>query len=407
MLLAAFVVTLGMRDPYNPALFFAGFQVYVLDVLCVAFLLVGFHRALTMGARNIARSLALALVLLFVINVSRGVLDFGLQIGVNSGRASLYFLAPLVYASTIPHGWDVRVWRLVAATGAVLVGIAFFYFATEGILGATQQVLRNGVLVDSRPVTAAGALVVLESAILLAVLRWPSPRARVWLTVAAVVAIVALQHRTIWVAGLAVALIGFIRWSNHRVRGAESLVFAATGFLFLAMPLAYWGFSKTIVLRTSAIETTRAHSTFQWRLTSWKELILSHHSLNDAVFGTPAGASWARRVGFGVTSVSPHDLYIEQFLRSGLPGVVVLVALGLVLWNRRSEFASRVGLTATCVGLLLLAQFVFTITYSLDAVQGLIIGIFIAALSQNGHRVAGTPAYINSISIGPTVRGAP
>jgi len=401
-----------MRDSFDPALSVAGIphgnlKIHALDVLSVAFLLIGVHRALTLGVRTLARGLGLALVLLFAVNFSRGVLDFGLQTGANNSRASLYFLAPLVYASTIPHGWDARVWRLIAGTGCVLVAIAFFYFATDGLRSVTQHALRNGIPVDSRPVVAAGALVILESAVLLIALRWPSPRVSVWLVAVAVAGCVALQQRTVWVAGLAVGLIGFARWSNHRIRDAESLVLGATGLLFLIVPLALWGFFQSSVLSTSARETTQANSTLQWRLTGWRELIASHHSLSDSVFGMPAGASWERSINSVSIGVSPHDLYVEQFLRSGLPGVVVLVALGLVLWSRRGEFASRAGLTPTCVGLLLLAQFVFTITYSLDAVQGLIIGIFIASLSPNKQAAPVSLVHANGAVLSARARGVP
>lgn len=378
LLLGTFVVTHGVRDHYVLAYSIGGVQINALDVISVILMVVAVHRAATLGINTLSRGLALLLLLLLVVHVARGVFDFGVQTGVSQSRNMIDFVAPLVYAATNSREWDERVWRLIAVTGTVLVFIAAYYMSVEGFRSVSDAVIVSGVKTDPRPVIADSTLVILDAAILFPVLRWPSARMAGYLTALAIAGVVAMQHRTIWVAGAVIGVVSFVAWSKRRLHHAESLVFGATGLLMLSLPLAVWGFLRTTALNTSADQAIGANSTFLWRLTGWKELVVQHHTLSDVMFGMPSGASWARVVDFGTTNVSPHNFFVEAFLRFGLPGVVLLAMLLYALWRHRASYASRVGLTQTCITLIVVSQFAFSMTYALGIVQGLILGVLIS-----------------------------
>jgi hypothetical protein len=380
-LLVAFVLSDGIRDNFSLSVTMSSFRVSALDALCAILLGVGIFRALTLGVRSFARGLSLALFALLVVHIARGTLDFSLHEAITTSRPWIYFTAPLVFAATAPKPWDRRVWKLIASTGIALALISIPYFLIDGLHTATQYVYRNGELTTARPIVAAGALVVLQAAILLPVLGWPSRRKSMAVASAMIVVVVLVQHRTVWVAALAMAAIGFVSWSRRRMRGAQSLVFGATGVIFLMLPVLVYGFLRSGALVQSAVETTHSHSTLAWRTTSWQELIASHHSLSDVATGGPAGASWARQIAGSAVELSPHNAYVEAFLRFGLPGLVIFLGLWVVVWKGRASIPRHVGMTSTAIVLLLTSQALFGIAYSLGEVQGLIFGIFISGLT--------------------------
>jgi hypothetical protein len=384
LLLLLFSLTDAIRDQVGLSTTLGGFRVSAIDLLSAVFIVVGAHRAFTIGLRLDLLGAVIALVLLLTFHFARGVADFGLQEAANSTRPWLYFLAALLFAATVPVPWGARAWHLVAITGLALVLVSIPYLLTEGIRSSSRLIVRNGQLVTDRPISAAGALVILEAAVLFLALRWPSPRASGYCAAIAVGGVLVLEHRTVWAAGLAIGLVGFATWSRTRPREDASLVFGATGLVLLAAPLAVWGILANGSFRASLQEVTANNSTFAWRTQSWQELVSSHHSPLDVLSGGPAGASWARTV-FGATqTVAPHDAFVEAFLRFGAPGVALFCGLLLTLWIKRRAVSSRDGLSANAVGLIVIAVALFSITYSPGPVQGLILGILVSSLSLRG-----------------------
>ena len=133
------------------------------------------------------------MVLLWLLHVARGVSDFGLQTAIVGGRPWLYFLAPMAFAATVPTGWNTRIWKLFAVAGMAVAAISIPYLLVDGIQPASHLILRDGQLISGRPITAQGALLVLEAAIILLALRWPSPRVSVVLAALAFADIVPLS----------------------------------------------------------------------------------------------------------------------------------------------------------------------------------------------------------------------
>jgi hypothetical protein len=393
VLLAVWVATWALRDAIDLSVSISDMRVYALDVVSVVLAGVGIARILSDGVQNVARGLVLALFLLLAFHVARGVGEFGVQPAVNEVRPTLYFIFALLYAATVPGGWDRRAWKLLAATGVLLAAIAVPYWITEGLGSAKSDVLVNGQLVTSRPINATGALLILQAAILAAVLRWPSRQTSVFAAFGAGAAVLLLQHRTVWVAGALVALVASFWWLVRHIHRDRSAVFAATAAVLLVLPLAVLGFTRTAPLVTSAKEVTRSDSSLSERTSGWRALLSTHDSPSELATGQPAGAGFARIEGGVLIARSPHDGFIEAYIRFGLPGTLCLLSLGLLLWFRRSEIGPATGLTAGAVGLLVLTQLVYSIPYALDAIQGMIAGILVAGLSTAPARV---PALVRS-----------
>ncbi|MHB8059241.1 MAG: O-antigen ligase family protein [Gaiellaceae bacterium] len=378
VILAASIVTQGVRDSYQFPLAFRDTNIYLLDLLSLALISVGVYRALSSRVVNVPQVITFALLGLLGVHFLRGASAYGVNDAFNSSRGFVYFIAPLVYASTVKR-WDVRVWRLFPVAALALLGIACFYYLKDGYHAAAEFVVSNGSLTNTRPIAAAGALLVLESIILLSVLRWPSRRVVLALALVNVVGLVAIQDRTVWIAGLVAGLVGLGVWAARQTWNARRLAVGAAVAL-TSLLVALLAFFQSHSLNADVREMTSSDSTIRWRITGWRELIGKFHSLTDAAFGLPAGTSLERTVHNVQIAVSPHSLYVDQYLRFGIPGVILVVALGFLLWRRRAAIAPRLGLTTTCVSLLLLTVFSFGLVWQLDLAQGLILGIFIAAL---------------------------
>ena len=381
LLLALFIPSYAMRDQLDLSTNIGSIHIMALDALCALLLVLGFFRAVTGSRRTGLGALAFFLVLLLAIHFARGVEAHGLQTATNSSRSWFYLLSSLIYSATVPKPWDRRAWRLIVVAGLALAAIAMPYLLTEGFHSTTRRVLVNGEFVDSRPVVAAGALLILQAAIVMLALQWPSSRSALYGAGLAGAALILLQHRTVWIAAVTAGFVGFVIWSRRRGREAHSLVFGATGLAVIVLPVVLGALARSSTLRVSAGETTQKKSTFQWRIDSWVDLVSSHHSASDIALGEPAGTSWVRVIFGERTDVSAHSSFVEAFLRFGVVGVALLLLLLLLLFRRRTDIARLTGLTSTAVLLLLVTQALFAVTYTLSAIEGAILGIFISSLA--------------------------
>jgi hypothetical protein len=144
------------------------------------------------------------------------------------------------------------------------------------------------------------------------------------------------------------------------------------------VPVLVWAFVQTEPLSESLEEATTSESTFKWRAEGWDQLISSHDSPSQFVFGGPSGEDWSRTLNGVVVNASAHNEFVEAYLRFGLPGTVVVCAIGALIWFRREEVGPGCDLPAYAVALVLLTQLLYGMTFELDVSQGLIAGVFIS-----------------------------
>jgi hypothetical protein len=382
LLLALFIPTYAMRDQLDISTHLGTVRVTALDGLSALLFVLGIFRTITGRRRAGVLGATLFLVLLVVLHFARGAAAFGLQTATNSSRPWFYFVSCLVFAATAPKPWGRRAWVLVIGAGLALAVIAIPYLAVEGFHSTTRRILVDGEFVDSRPIVAGGALLVLQALILIFALQWPSSKRVQYPAGLAGIGVIVLQHRTVWAAAAITGIVGFAMWAKRKDKVARPEVLGVTGLGVLLLPFALWGLAQSTTLRVSAGETTSKQSTFQWRIDSWVELISKHHSATDLFIGEPAGTSWARSVFGEQTNVAAHSSYVEAFLRLGIGGAVAFVLLLILLARSRATIGRVTGLTATGVTLLLITQALFAVTYTLSIVEGLILGIFVSALAS-------------------------
>lgn len=308
--------------------------------------------------------------MIFTVNLALGVGVFGLQHAVNESREWLYLLTTTAFV-VAAGSWTPRFWRpwFVLAVGAM--GLAWLGVAKHGLHSANSQIVVNGQLVDGRPLNSDGAAAVAFALIVLLGSRTISVRRKIVFGTAAICTLIVVEQRTVW-AVLAVAFLIWAAASLRRHGTTRHRRLAATGvavFSTVAVALAA-GVATGNVFDQSLAETTSKHSTFQWRLIGWTDLLHTVHSVAGLLLGFRFGTGYRRIIDGQVITVSPHSFYVGTVLRLGVIGLVALAFLYWNVWKHRHRAAAALGISSLTVALLLIALVVFSLTYQPSFVMG-------------------------------------
>ncbi|MFF5013623.1 O-antigen ligase family protein [Streptomyces sp. NPDC001165] len=408
-----------------PSVVVLGTHVYPADVLSLCAAGVGLGRLLVHGLpRRTGLLPLLGLTGLTLWSALRGIASFGPQAPVNDARVSFgYLLAAALYTATMPVGFPLertlrRGWVAIALVFAVLCTTGWM---RHGLHAVTEHVTADGMVIDSRPVSAAAALVLAQAAILL--LYAPSDQRRQaratavpdWLgrwvpAMVLLLFVVLLQHRTIWVVAVAMVMAG---WALRRSSGRTRLLSFTIAALSVSLAVVAYqlGAFGTVggTLATSAAEVQDSSSSFDWRVAGWQQLLAAPGSLVQWLSGMPFGSGYDRVVGGILVTVGPHNYYVHLGLRLGMVGLALLIAWYVLTWRRlRQEDAWSAALRVLMVG-----QLAFFVTYSADSEQGVLLGLCIwclrtrAADSMSGQVAPGEPVVRLPGSAKPPASGAP
>jgi len=306
--------------------------------------------------------LAVASVM-FAVNLALGVATFGLQHAVNESREWLYLLTTTAFVVAAPP-WTSRLWRPWYALALGAIGLAWLGVAKHGLHSAASQIVINGQLADGRPLNSAGASALAFALIVLLGSRTISLRRKIVFGTVATCTLIVVEQRTVW----AVLVVVFLIWAAASLRRhgtARHRRLAATGVAVLstaAVALAA-GVATGNVFDQSLAETTAKHSTFQWRVIGWTDLLSADHSAAGLLLGFPFGTGYRRIIDGQVVLANPHSFYVATVLRLGLIGLVALAFLYWNVWRYRHQAATALGISPLTVALLLIALVIFSLTY--------------------------------------------
>jgi hypothetical protein len=351
-------------------------NVYDSDLLRVVIVAAAAARLLRLGRLTPAQWVLLGFGLVLLWSVYRGVEANGVAAAVNEARKYITFTAVTLYFSTVEPRQEVvdRLLRMVLWAAAALAALTLLRWGANAA-GVTGGILGDGssmrvIPSDSALIVACGALVALPA------LRrsWPG-----WIRYATpvlLVFVVLLQHRTVWVVTAAAFLYLLSRTGRLDPRVVGGLASALVVFavlVFTVFDAVEEGIAEQ--LSTAATQT----NTFEWRVAGWHALLTDAGPQTgpETVTGRPFGGGWERRVDGNRVDVSPHNFYIETYLRMGLAGVLGLITLYTLALRspRRGTFggdglASR-DLFVTLAG----AQLIYYITYTPDGAQAMLLGL--------------------------------
>lgn len=379
--------------------FQAGITFYPADILAVGAFCTALGRLLLHGLPARAGLLpVLALAALTGWSTLYGIAAFGLQTAGNDSRVYFwYVLAAVLYTATAPPGakLDRAVTRAWLTCAVVYAALCLADWAGAGLRPITDPVVIDGVAVDPRPVPAAAALVLAQSAVLLLFpLGSGSPalptraRAARWVPALALAfTVILLQHRTVWAAAAAMALAGWALRPTRAGRAVSGAV-VAVAVCLAALANAYGAFGGVGgTLAASAGEAQNSHSTFTWRVVGWQDLLHAPRSLVQWLIGAPFGSGYQRLIAGHLVTVSPHDYYLHVGLRLGLVGLVLLLVVYALAWRQLSQRGPGV----LALRVMIIGQLVFFVAYPAFPEQGVLLGLCLWQARASADPATGRP----------------
>ena len=331
----------------NPHLETAGFHIYPLDLVVVTFGVVAAFRQLH-RARWTAPAVAMTVISILTFSgVLTWVLQVGVQSGVNYWRDWLTALAVFWWAFTLPQRWSWRLLQPFVWVGVAAGALQLYGFWKNGFGSATVRIqLDDGTIVASRPIGATIALIMLVGFIVVMAepRRWSALRVSIatFLGLSVLIA----QHRSVWVAAIAVLVWGI--WRYSRRPNSQPILLGAS--IAIAAPLtivAVQILATSQQLSASATDT----STLTWRIDQWTGRLGIARSFGEWLFGASTGPN-------SVTSdprfqVQAHNMYVNTISTIGIVGFIALIALILTLLRgaHRSVQDINVAMVACVLGL--------------------------------------------------------
>ncbi len=391
LMLATFVYTTAI-SPLPPLPFVESLNIYPEDLL---FTLLLFAGVIGFGIRPHSSRMHFVLGvigLLILFSFTRGVIIYSLKSSGVQVRPFFYFFAAALYCSSFRRS-ERRMRRLAKMWGyacAALVVIAVIGWLTVARGLPWQTPLSRGSVIEERVILRvldhAPALFLCQGAILLgqlSVFRRKALRAGLVIVLCAVTLF--MQHRTIWVVGLAVlCAVGLKRG----MKTGRPLLFVSALLALSAVALVVAETaSENLLLRSldaSVAETSAEHSTMTWRYEGWRLLLgnwISSSSAMDIAAGWSFGASFRRYIDGVWDDTSAHNFYVDTTLRTGLCGLLALLILygdiGVRAFRERRDWRF-------VFWLLWISQILYYITYPPTFEQGILLGYLIG--TNRGRR---------------------
>jgi O-antigen ligase len=200
--------------------------------------------------------------------------------------------------------------------------------------------------------------------------------------------VVLLDRRTAWVALLA----GIATLMVHDRRLGRRAIWAVVAIGGVVIGV----YSTLLRAATSSEPIAQASNTASaaWRIEGWL-LLLSQWASSPMnwFLGEPFGASLLRLIEGSEVTAEPHNFYIEILLRTGVFGLIALLALTIGLlaatWRTSTEDAGVFG--SGVLSALLMMQVIWFMAWGPGMEEGILTGI---AISLAARRTTDQPQVI-------------
>lgn len=332
------------------------------------------------------------------LSFARGLQEFGLKAAGNSIRTLSYIVLPALSVLLVRKSCrlDARsVGTTVCGIGSVFAVIALGRWL--GLVPTPPELLHEAFRDVVRVLPADYAMLIGQAIISLLYLQELgfAQRWRVAVAGSLILIVLALQHRSVWVATffgilwLAVKSARFSRVLLLQVMGTTLALCAIVAVLSLASNTM----SRVADLFISNIqETQQEGNTWQWRVNGWSEATsrLLSSDVADLLIGPPAGLDWGSTASFASTHI--HNRYVDTLANYGLFGGLLLVCwlIGVARETGRMRIRGQLQDRRKCLDkaflqALLLSQLVYFVPYFGGILQGLVIALVWSAALNAGE----------------------
>lgn len=376
-------VTAGFVIAFDPGVAFAlfGFEVHFYDAAFGTLFVAGLARMLRSRRLSDAQVLLVVLFLLTLWSMYRGMPENGLATVVNEGRKYIRFIGAALYLAPMAiedEEFREEFARTWIALACFIAGIAAMRWV------ANAAGLYGGIFAnedDLRTVDSGATFIIVQGALMAMTVPRTAPT---WIRrapAALLPTVLLLQHRTVWVVTLVALPILLLRNRDLTRRLAVGIV-AATAVV-IALTVTVFA-SADIEISEELEHSSTSSGTFEWRVEGWRILLFERdRTMDEAVFGDPFGTGWERKLGGQTWTVSPHNFYVESFLRIGAIGLASLLAIHITAFRRMRHHEWEDQLLGS-EGLLILGvtQLIYYFPYAPDGEQSMVFGVLAAAATH-------------------------
>jgi hypothetical protein len=366
-----------------------GTRVYVTDMVSTLVLGAALARLLRLRHFDRFHRWALLLAVLVLVSLLRGVAAFGPQPSIADVRQYVFFAGVALYFATFPVSARLydrigRIWLVMTIPMMALVSARWLAVFAGINLGVPAE--KNGADAAIRVIDGPFTFF-LASAFVLSIPAWTWIRRKRdrwirWVSVLLLLFVLVLNRRTVWLAiavGVAVLML------RDRRLGRRAAMLVTVGAVLTAVAFVQFGGLK----EGNEPLVKSSSGNFSWRVQGWSELVAAWaHSLTDWAVGQPFGSGFDRKIAGIETNSHPHNFYIETMIRTGVVGLVALVALtvGLLraLWRAPARDAGLLG--PGLLPALLAMQIVWYLTWVPGREQGIVTGLAAAVAAAQVSR---------------------
>jgi hypothetical protein len=214
--------------------------------------------------------------------------------------------------------------------------------------------------------------------------------------------VLALQHRSVWLAALVGGLTRFLVARSKQSSTASQLLLVAAIVGITSIPLIFTEKLSGLTQQVghSAERALEGHDTTHERFSNWKSMIELWYQggVKSIVIGQSFGADSSRYVeeeNGGVRKISyyAHNIYVQTLYNTGLVGLAaMLVAFAYVVQGLYRLNRDGVGGTTTQILLVLMVmQMAYYVPYGTDYLQSLLFGVALAYVALHSSRKAPLP----------------
>lgn len=334
--------------------------------------------------------------LLFVVGAAKFKKTAGVEF-----RSTFYILATVVYLLTfrLQARQTAGIFRALYVSALALVCLAIYRWVSVGL---GQYGFWYDYHTPLRVLDSSGTFVIAVS-LLPGAAMWLGLNERrtgpMFLAPALLLVVIALGHRTVWVATL--AGLGAIWWlaGRHR-RGSRAGVLVPIG-IGAAVVMAFLVLApKSIVtheLERSVTEAQQKNSTLAWRVDSWTSLVRDWARSGPLVWpaGKPFGTDMRRYIESQriEVTVSAHSHYVSLLVRGGLIALFAYVAAQVItvrrLLTRQVEVPPWLG--AELLAVFMLVNMVYALAYGPDYMHALFMSMGYTLAARAAPRAAAMP----------------
>ena len=372
-----------------------GLNIYLHDVVFILIFISAMIRICFMGQFRYISPLWAAYGFLLFYSLFVGINLNGTAAGVDF-RNLFYYWTGALYFMSFAYSKALldkilKYWLLICS---ILLLIVYFRFVAEYLhlpisaiwIKADSGDIRFRVITSGQAYLLGASIIMLFSRYLILGDIKPSKIAIALF----IIAIIALQHRSVWAATL------FAILSATLLPGIKSsklisnlLVIGLLGFILL-IPILYYGYADKIlgmIGKSAERATDLSTGTFGGRVNGWQHIIvywLQSPFLNQ-LMGDPFGGTYAGMGAF------PHNFTFQNLLRVGTLGTFIfysfyLLILGRLYINIRNNKEDK--FYSLLFFMLIISQMVYYIPYGTNPEHGIILGI---AASLAGRRFTNKP----------------